>query len=128
MFRRWTKTGRLEQNQLNAVEITVHAVPESKQLTVIVAGRLTVDSSPSLRSSLIELLRRNAASVIAIDVSAVSYMDMSGIATLLEALKAAREGSVKLHLAGLSGQSKNLAEVAQLDTIFRSWGSEVEFR
>ncbi len=113
---------------MDAGGISVQVVPERNRLTVIVAGRVTVDSSPSLRSALLELLRRNPTPVIAIDVAAVSYLDMSGIATLLEALKAARECSVKLRLAGLGGQSKNLAEIAQLDTIFRSWGSEVEFR
>jgi len=53
---------------------------------------------------------------------------MSGLATLLEALKAAREGSAKLRLAGMSGQARALAEIAQLDTIYRAWGAEVEFR
>jgi anti-anti-sigma regulatory factor len=53
---------------------------------------------------------------------------MSGIATLLEALKAARERSVKLRLAGISGQVRTFAEIVQLDTIFRAWESEVEFR
>jgi anti-anti-sigma regulatory factor len=52
---------------------------------------------------------------------------MSGIATLLEALKAARECSVKLRLTGMRGQARTLAEIAQLDTIYRAWGSEVEF-
>jgi anti-sigma B factor antagonist len=65
---------------------------------------------------------------VVIDVSALSYLDMSGIATLLEALKAARERSVNLRLAGMSGQVRALAEIAQLDTIYRAWGSEVESR
>jgi anti-anti-sigma regulatory factor len=52
---------------------------------------------------------------------------MSGIATLLETLKAARERSVKLRLTGMRGQARTLAEIAQLDTIYRAWGSEVEF-
>jgi anti-anti-sigma regulatory factor len=52
---------------------------------------------------------------------------MSGIATLLEALKAARENSAKLRLAGMRGQVRTLAEICQLDTIFRAWGSEVGF-
>jgi anti-anti-sigma factor len=65
---------------------------------------------------------------VVIDFSAVSYLDMAGIATLLEALKAARERSVKLRLTGISGQVRTLAEVAQLDTIYHAWGSEVEFR
>jgi anti-sigma B factor antagonist len=64
---------------------------------------------------------------VVIDASALSYLDMSGIATLLEALKAARERSVKLRLTGICGQVRRLAEIAQLDTIYRAWGSEVEF-
>jgi anti-sigma B factor antagonist len=128
LFSRWRKNANVEETRLEAGEITMHVVPGSNQLTVAVAGRTTVDSSPHLRSVLLGLLRRVTAPVVAIDASALSYLDMSGIATLLEALKAARERSVKLRLAGMSGQVRRLAEVAQLDTIYRNWGSEVEFR
>jgi anti-sigma B factor antagonist len=77
---------------------------------------------------LLDLLHRAAAPVVVIDLSAVSYLDMSGIATLLEALKAAHESSVTLRVVGIGGQVGTLAEIAQLDAIFRSLGSEVEFR
>ena len=63
-----------------------------------------------------------------IELGGVSYLDISGLATLLELLKAAREHSVKLRVTGSSGRARTLAEIAQLDTIFRTWGSEVEFR
>jgi anti-sigma B factor antagonist len=128
VFRKWRENARVEETRLEAGEITVHVVPGSNQLTVAIAGRTTVDTSPDLRSVLLGLLRRGTAPVVVIDVSALSYLDMSGIATFLEALKAAREHSVKLRLAGMSGQVRALAEVAQLDTIYRAWGSEVEFR
>ena len=128
VFRRWRENARVEETRLEAGEIIVHIVPASKLLTVAVAGRTTVDTSPYLRSVLLGLLRRCTAPVVVIDVSALSYLDMSGIATLLEALKAARERSVKLRLTGMSGQARTLAEIAQLDTIYRAWGSEVEFR
>jgi anti-sigma B factor antagonist len=128
VFSRWRKNAKVEETRLEAGEITVHVIPGTDQLTVAVAGRITVDSSPDLRSALLELLRRAAAPLVVIDVSAVSYLDMSGIATLLEVLKAARERSVKLRLAGMSGQVRTIAEIAQLDTIFRAWGSEVDFR
>ena len=128
LFRRWRENARVEETRLEAGEITVHVVPGSNQSTVAVAGRTTVDTSPYLRSALLDLLRRGAAPVVVIDVSGLSYLDMSGIATFLEALKAARERSVKLRLAGMSGQVRRLAEISQLDTIYRAWGSEVEFR
>ena len=127
MFPNWRANRGLEETRVEAGEITVHVLPASDRITVSVAGRVTVDSSPGLRSALLELLRRSAAPVIVIDLSAVSYLDMSGMATLLETLKAAHERAVRLRLTGMSGQSRTLAEIAQLDAIFRAWGSEVEF-
>lgn len=128
MFRRWTKNESVGESRLKAGEITLHVIPGNDELSIAVAGRVTVDSSPNVRSALLELLRRGEAPVIVIDLSAMSYLDMSGLATLLEALKAARERSVKLRVIGLSGEARNLAQIAQLDTIFRAWGSEVAFR
>lgn len=128
LFRGWRKNAGVEEVRLESDEITVHIVPGSEPLTVAAKGRMTVDSSPYLRSVILGLLRRATAPVVIIDLSDVSYLDMSGIATLLEALKAAGERSVKLRLAGMSGQVRTFAEIVQLDTIFRAWGSEVEFR
>jgi len=127
VFRRWRENPRVEETRLEAGEITVHVVPTSQLLTVAIAGRTTVDTSPHLRSVLLGLLEQGTAPVVVIDVSALSYLDLSGIATLLEALKTAHDHSVKLRLAGMNGQARKLAEVAQLDTIYRAWGSEVEF-
>jgi len=109
-------------------EISVHVAPGDTQVTVVVMGRVTVNSSPKLRSALLELLRRGTAALAVIDLSEVSYLDVSGLATLLEALKAARQHSVKLRVTGIGGRARTFAEIAQLDTIFRRWGSEVEFR
>jgi len=128
LFPKWRTNTKVEETWLESGEMTVHVVPGIDQLTFAVAGRITVDSSPDLRCALLERIRRAAVPLIVIDVSAVSYLDMSGIATLLEALKGAHEASVKLRLAGVSGQGRTLAEIAQLDTIYRAWGSEVEFR
>jgi anti-sigma B factor antagonist len=128
MFRQLTKNASVEEARLDAGEITWHVIRGSGQLTVAVAGRVTVDSSPNLRCLLLDLLRRGSAQGIVIDLSAVSYLDMSGLATLLEALKAARQLSVTLRVTGVSGEARHLAEIAQLDTIFRAWGSEVEYQ
>jgi len=127
VFRKWREDPKAEETRLQAGEITLQVVRSRELSTVAVAGRTTVDSSPHLRSVLLGLLLRGTTGLVVIDFSAASYLDMSGIATLLEALKAARENSVKLRLAGLRGQVRALAEIAQLDTIFRAWGSEVEF-
>jgi anti-sigma B factor antagonist len=127
-FLKWRKHDGTEGTRLHAGEIAVHVLTAVEPLAVTVAGRMTVDSSPNLRTILLKLLCRGATPVMVIDLSAVSYLDMSGLATLLEVLKHARQRSVRLRVTGLSGEARTLAEVAQLDTIFRAWGSEVEFR
>jgi len=128
LFRRKTSNAGPHNTALDADEITIRVVRASSQSTVTVTGRVTVDSSPHLRFELLQLLRRGAEPLVVIDLSGVSYLDMSGLATLLEALKAARRQSVTLRVLGMTGQSRMLAEVAELDMIFRSEGSDVEFR
>jgi anti-sigma B factor antagonist len=128
VFSRWRTNATVEDTRIEAGDITVHVIPASSHITVAVAGRVTVDSSPNLRSALLDLLSRKAALFILVDFSGVSYLDMSGLATLLEALKAAREHLVRLRVTGISGKARTLAEIAQLDTIFRAWGSDVEFQ
>lgn len=127
VFRRSRDTAKVEQSRLQSGEIAIQVALGNGQINVEVTGRVTVDSSPRLRSALLELLGRGTAACIVIDLSAVSYLDTSGLATLLEALKAAHEHSVKLRVAGIAGRAKNLAKIAQLDTIFGAWGSEVDF-
>lgn len=123
VFNRWRKRANV-----GAGELSLHIIPASGQLSVVVAGRVTMDSSPVLRAELLDLLSRGAAPLIVIDLSALESLDVSGLATLLEALKAAREHNVKLRVTGVKGEARILAEIAQLDTIFRAWGSEVEFQ
>jgi anti-sigma B factor antagonist len=127
LFRGRNRNAGLANIVLDSDEITIRVVRTSSQSTVTVNGRVTVDSSPHLRSVLLQLLRRGAGRVV-IDLFGVSYLDMSGLATLLEALKAAHQCSLMLRVVGMTGQSRMLAEVAELDKIFQAAGSEVEFR
>ncbi len=86
LFHLRTRNVGLGNIALDSGEITIRVVRASSQSTVTVTGRVTVNSSPHLRSVLLELLRQGAEPVVVIDLSGVSYLDMSGLATLLEAL------------------------------------------
>jgi len=97
------------------------------QVIVMVSGRVTIDSSPQLRAVLLELVQEQAGSVIDIDLSNVPYMDSSGIATVLEALRSAQDRSIKLRMLGVGGQVRILAESTQLSEVFQATGSEVVF-
>lgn len=127
LFLRGSRTGELDEVAGDWGDLAIRLCRE--RWAVVVTGRVTVDTSPRLRSVLLEMLhRKDRRPVLHIDLSGVSYLDMSGLATLLEALKAAHQRAVSLRVTGINGQSRMLAEVAELDEIFRLSGSEVEFR
>jgi anti-sigma B factor antagonist len=50
-----------------------------------------------------------------LDLSGVSYLDTSGLATLLEASRIARRQGTRLVLHGLRGQPRELLHFSQID-------------
>jgi anti-sigma B factor antagonist len=97
--------------------------PESR---ISVTGRLAIESSPRFRASLMKAIRTATSAVLVIDLSALSYLDTSGVATLLEAARVASEQGVRLRVIGLTGETKMLAQITELDVILRAYGSELE--
>jgi anti-sigma B factor antagonist len=106
--------------------LTIEALPGQHEWTVSVAGRVVIETSPALRATLLDVIRRRVSPVIVVDVSRVSYLDTSGVATLLEASNLARARAVRLRLVGLTGEPKILAQVTEMDRIFLALGSDVE--
>ena len=85
-------------------------------------GRLTIDSSPGLRDRLLVILNGQTSERVTLDLSDVPYMDLSGVATLLEALKIARARKTELALTGLRDRPRYLLEVTGLLSLFKSRG------
>lgn len=86
--------------------------------TAIIAlkGEVDLESSPVAR----ELLLSNVAGKknILVDLSAVSYIDSSGVASLVEALQASRKNGTELALAAASEAALRVLELARLDKVF----------
>jgi len=104
------------------IEIS-HGQRESR---ISVTGRLVIESSPRFRASIMKAIGKATNPVIVIDLSALSYLDTSGVATLLEAVRVASVQKVRLRVIGLSGEPRMLAQTAELDVIFRAYGSDLE--
>ena len=85
-------------------------------------GRLSIDSSPAFRDLLLATLRRQSPAAVIVDLTEVSYMDASGVATLVEGLKIARNRQTTLCLKGLQGRVRHLFEVTGLLTLFETNG------
>ena len=110
-----------------ANELSVETRQTGARTTVVVIGRVTVDSSPDLRSVLHHAIGGAPASGVVIDLTGTSYLDTSAIATLLEAATLALAHRVALRVTGLQGHARFVAEAAELDHIFLALGYEVQF-
>ena len=85
---------------------------------VRICGRIDIDSSPALRNRFVALLQAPNAKVVSIDLSAVTHIDSSGVATLIEALKIARNQNIEVTLQGLEGRLLGLFQSTGILSLF----------
>ena len=90
---------------------------------VSIKGDVDLYSSPEVRKVIIHLAE-NQTPVIMVDLSHVSYMDSSGVATLVEGLQ--QTGKYKGHfkLFGLGLAVREVFELSRLDKVFEIYPSE----
>lgn len=81
-------------------------------------GRIDIDSSPAVRDRLLALLHAPHANTVSIDLSRVTHMDSSGIATLIEALKISQSYNTELRLQGLEGRLLRLFQSTGILALF----------
>ncbi len=91
---------------------------EKEKIGVIsIKGEVDMFTSPSLREKLLPLFKKNVKGII-VDLSEVSFMDSSGIATLVEGLQWSKKTGREFILTGLGTNVKNALELTKLDNIF----------
>jgi anti-sigma B factor antagonist len=114
--------------------MTQLAVPSSDSLKITVdhngqdtiirpSGQIDVYSSPDLRDSLQVILSTEPSPrTVTVDLAGVPYIEASGIATLIEALRIARHHQIGFCLRGLDGSVLRLFEVSGALTLFDRGG------
>lgn len=88
------------------------------------SGDVDMHSSPAVRKVLLDLIKTG--SNVAVDLSAVKYMDSSGVATLVEGLQNAKKLGHGFVLAAPTGSVLGVIKLARLDKVFRIVGSVAE--
>ncbi len=83
---------------------------------VALSGDVDLDSSPKVRTVLLESVREKRG--VLVEMSAVSYIDSSGVASLVEAYQTARNGSTTFALVAVSDAAMRVLELARLDRVF----------
>lgn len=93
---------------------------EARGVAVVVTpvGDVDLTASPVLRQAL-KQVQSSRPGVLVIDLSNVSYMDSSGVATLVEAMQISRKNGTRMALAALQDKVRSIFEIARLDTVFK---------
>jgi anti-sigma B factor antagonist len=113
----------LKRGELNSVDGLDIVVDNAQGSTVFrLRGRVTIDSSPALRDRLLAMLSGQVTTAVIFDLTEVPYIDSSGIATLIEGLKIARNRRIAFCLEGLQGRLLHLFEVTGVLTLFKANG------
>ena len=81
-----------------------------------VSGDIDLATSPELRKALLRELREARAPRVVLNLKQVRYIDSSGVASLVEGLKASRDVGSRFVLFGLN---KTIREVLQLSKLLR---------
>lgn len=89
---------------------------------VDLVGAIDIGNSPDLRSKLFAAVL--TASRVAVNMGGVRYIDSSGIATLIEALKKARDSKKDFVLFGLGPAVYDVLKLTHLLGVFRVVDSE----
>ncbi|MCK4938831.1 MAG: STAS domain-containing protein [Rhodospirillaceae bacterium] len=83
---------------------------------VALEGEVDLQTSPKLRDNLLECISANKPLVV--EMSGVSYIDSSGVASLVEAFQTARSKNLRFSLAALGDAPMRVLKLARLDGVF----------
>jgi anti-sigma B factor antagonist len=88
---------------------------------VSVAGEVDLSWSQTVRKAVLDALA--AHTQVAVELSAVEYIDSSGIAALVEGFQQARGKKQLFGLLGVSKPVRSVLQLARLDRVFPMWAS-----
>ena len=100
--------------------LSVKTDRQGDQVRVSVSGQITIDSAADLRAMLLEWLNDPACRILHVDLFGVAYVDTSGLAVLVEMLRAARALGKRLELGGVQDRPLFLLEATRLLPLFNT--------
>jgi len=89
-----------------------------------VSGDIDLANSPAVRKALLKEIRDDRTPRVVMNLSNVRYIDSSGVASLVEGLKAARDVGTRFILFGLSTSAREVLQLSRLLKIFEVYENE----
>ena len=100
-----------------ALEIVLRH-PAAGIAVLAINGEVDMGSASQLRDQLTPIIA-SGAGVVVVDLSKVSYMDSSGIATLVEGLQSSMKRGITFRLSDLNSAVLDVFKLARLDSVFK---------
>jgi anti-sigma B factor antagonist len=89
-----------------------------------VSGDIDLANSPAMRKALLGEIKEKRTRKVFLNLKSVRYIDSSGIASLVEGLKASRDQGARLVLYSLSPAVREVMELSRLQKIFEIYDNE----
>jgi anti-sigma B factor antagonist len=98
---------------------------EMEKATIFdVTGDIDLANSPAVRKALLHEVREKRTPRVVMNLSKVRYIDSSGVASLVEGLKASRDVGSRFILFGLSTTAREVLQLSRLLKIFEVYDNE----
>ena len=89
-----------------------------------ISGDIDLANSPTMRKTLLGEIKDKHTAKVFLNLRNVRYIDSSGIASLVEGLKASRDQGTRLILFGLSAAVREVMQLSRLQKIFEIYDNE----
>ncbi|MEE9552396.1 MAG: STAS domain-containing protein [Gammaproteobacteria bacterium] len=89
---------------------------ENGYAIIELGGDVDLSCSPEVRKQILACLE--AKQNLLVSLSAVTYIDSSGVASLVEGYQTAKKQDLKFGLIGVSESAMNVLQLARLDKVF----------
>jgi len=97
--------------------MAVAGITEQQGHTVVaLEGEIDLEQAGAVRRALLDSLKKGRN--VLVDLSKVTYIDSSGIASLVEGLQVARRQRSELALVSVNQRVRRVLELARLDKVF----------
>lgn len=91
-------------------------ITEGPFTVLCLKGEVDLHYSPQVRKQLLNYLSENHN--VLVDLSGVSYIDSSGVASLVEGYQVAKKKNLRFGLVGVSDSAMQVLQLARLDKVF----------
>jgi anti-sigma B factor antagonist len=113
---------RFDYQRRTSVQISAR---HSDSTTIFdISGDIDLANSPEVRKALLREVREKRTPRVVMNLSKVRYIDSSGVASLVEGLKASRDLNLRFILFGLSPSAREVLQLSRLLKIFEVYDNE----